>query len=88
MAYTVPTLEGLIHAYMEERPNKKLPSGLHSDVQYCSRKLYEARTKTEEDFDAVLAQYRMLDERLKSAIGLELRAFEEMIMNLKEAYYR
>ncbi len=88
MAYTVPTLEDLVRAHMEADGSGKLPRNVESRLQYCSKKLYDARVKTEEEFDDVLAQYSDLDRRLKAAAGLRLDVFRDMITELKETYYR
>ena len=70
--------------HLEEK-DKKLTSSVAEELKYCSNRLLQA--KTEEDFDAVMEKYKLLDGKLKRA-GVMYNTFNTLIDEIKEDYYR
>jgi hypothetical protein len=80
--------EKTLHEMIEEifdAKGKKIPSSLGYMLRSCSEEL--EKTSNEEEFDAVMIDYSLLDDRLKSA-GLLISDFREVITKLKKEYFR
>ncbi len=73
------TLEQLVNKKLGEEI--ELPSATTTMLEYCSKKL--EHVKTEEEFDEVLAQYSLLDDKLKK-VGLYSSDFKKIIDTMKK----
>ncbi|MFA5986143.1 MAG: hypothetical protein WC819_02220 [Parcubacteria group bacterium] len=80
--------EKTLHEMIEEifdAKEKKIPSSLLYTLRSCSEEL--EKTSNEEEFDAVMTNYSLLDDRLKSA-GLLISDFRDVTTKLKKEYFR